>query len=249
MPRTLEGRTARPAAPAATATAAARRPLRPRRRCAAPPPAAAAASATGADGAPRLAYVIDAVPGHAKDGHPECPDRVAAARAALAAAGLLAPSLGARVSDVAAAPGGGPARWHGDAALEALCRVHPAAYLQRLQSICASLQVCACWGGRLCVLGLPALLLLVARRAPPARERGADNSRAGTGSCNDCPTQRRGGSPRPAARVRPAISAAAPCLFPPTPTLFLHPCQAPAMVDEVRPGRTIIRAPQRPRLA
>ncbi|KAI8472046.1 MAG: histone deacetylase [Monoraphidium minutum] len=79
----------------------------------------------------------NAAVGHAKEGHPECPERIAAIRDALSAAGLdrhaAARALGA--ADLAAWRRGGAARLMG-----AIELVHPRAYLERLEAICGGLQ-------------------------------------------------------------------------------------------------------------
>ncbi|GBF91129.1 hypothetical protein Rsub_04798 [Raphidocelis subcapitata] len=119
--------------PAGAGQRARRRP-----RCAPNAFVAAAAAAAAApwpsqQPQPRLVYVLDEAPGHAKDAHPEGPQRVRAIAAALAAAGLEA--HGAAPLGAAAA-----AAWRGAAAREALQRVHPPQYLERLESICRGLE-------------------------------------------------------------------------------------------------------------
>lgn len=73
------------------------------------------------------------MPLHPQDGHPECPQRLAAIQEALATL-----PQGAVVHLLAAQE---LSQWHGGRLLDALQLVHPIAYLQQLESICSRLQV------------------------------------------------------------------------------------------------------------
>jgi acetoin utilization deacetylase AcuC-like enzyme len=96
---------------------------------------AGAAAAAAAAARPAAVCMFEPAPGHAKQGHPECPERLAAIQTALQEAALLEGGDRAFEALTNAAAG----RWRGDRALEALARVHSTSYLSQLERACASL--------------------------------------------------------------------------------------------------------------